>query len=116
VRDSIAWASRLRAPLVFVFVRRAAPAALGDPYRGRHDKRETLVGRRVLDAAVGAAAKAVLHASGEMIEGPPARRLLEFARLRAARLLIVGHRRRRWGRSIARRVLQGADRPVLVSA
>jgi nucleotide-binding universal stress UspA family protein len=114
-RASIAWAARLRAPLVFVHVRRSARPGLGEPYLRRHLERETLAARKALDAAMAVAAKAGVDASEEVIDGQPARRLLEFARLRGARLLVVGHRRRRWGRSIARRVLRGADVPVLVS-
>jgi nucleotide-binding universal stress UspA family protein len=55
-----------------------------------------------------------VEASGEQLAGRPARRLVEFARLRGARLVVMGSRRRRFGSSVSRRVIRGADRPVLV--
>ena len=46
--------------------------------------------------------------------GNPARRVVEFARLRGARLVVLGSRRSRLGRSVSRNVIRDADRPVLV--
>jgi nucleotide-binding universal stress UspA family protein len=42
--------------------------------------------------------------------------VVEFARLRGARLVVLGSRGRRIGRSMSRAVIRGADRPVLVAA
>jgi nucleotide-binding universal stress UspA family protein len=49
------------------------------------------------------------------VEGDAAGLVLEFARSRRARLLVVGSRRRRFGRSISRRVIRASDRPVVVA-
>jgi len=40
--------------------------------------------------------------------------VVEFARLRGARLVVLGSRRSRLGRSVSRNVIRDADRPVLV--
>jgi nucleotide-binding universal stress UspA family protein len=72
-------------------------------------------GRRALSNALAVAARAGVPATGEQLAGSPARRVLEFARLRCARLVVLGSRRRRLGRSVSRDVIRGADRPVLVA-
>jgi hypothetical protein len=51
--------------------------------------------RRALDLALRAAAHAGVAAAGEILEGSPRKRILEFARDRGARLVVVGRRRRR---------------------
>jgi nucleotide-binding universal stress UspA family protein len=62
------------------------------------------------------AERAGVAASGEVLEGRPARRLIEFAGLRAARLMVLSPRRRRWfRRSVSGRVLRAADRPVMTA-
>jgi nucleotide-binding universal stress UspA family protein len=71
--------------------------------------------KRALGAALAAAEGAGVTASGEELDGSPARRLLEFAHLRGARLVVLGSRRRRFGRSVSRSVIRAADRPVLVA-
>jgi nucleotide-binding universal stress UspA family protein len=72
-------------------------------------------GRRALDHALAIAERAGVGATGEELAGDPARRLVEFARLRGARLVVLGSRRRRLGRSVSRDVIRGADRPVVVA-
>jgi len=63
-----------------------------------------------------AADRAGVTASGEVLDGRPPPRLVEFADLRGARLLVVGPRRPwRFRRSISRKVQRDADRPVLVA-
>jgi nucleotide-binding universal stress UspA family protein len=104
------------APLVFVYVRRGPSAALGEPYYQRRLDTEMRTGRRVLARALAAAEREGVAATGEELAGNPARRVVEFARLRGARLVVLGSRRRRLGRSISRAVLKRADRPVLVAA
>jgi nucleotide-binding universal stress UspA family protein len=41
--------------------------------------------------------------------------VLEFARHRGARLVVLGSRRRWIGRSVSRAVIRAADRPVVVA-
>jgi nucleotide-binding universal stress UspA family protein len=72
-------------------------------------------GRRALNEAVAVAERMGVSASGEQLAGGPAQRVVEFARDRAAKLIVVGSRRRSLGRSVSRRVIRSADRPVLVA-
>jgi nucleotide-binding universal stress UspA family protein len=105
----------LAAPLVFVYVRRGPSSALGKPYYQRQLDREMRAGRRALDDALASAERAGVPATGEEIAGNPARRVVEFAHLRGARLVVLGSRRRRLGRSVSRDVIRSADRPVVVA-
>jgi nucleotide-binding universal stress UspA family protein len=114
-RTAISVARRLGAPVVFVYVRRGPSSALGEPYYQRRLDAEIAAAKRALGAALAAAKRAGVAASGEEIDGSPARRLVEFARLRGARLVVLGSRRRRFGRSVSRSVIRAADRPVLVA-
>jgi nucleotide-binding universal stress UspA family protein len=105
----------LAAPLVFVYVRRGPSSAVGRPYYQRRLDSEMRAGRGALDHALAIAERAGVRATGEELAGDPARRLVEFARLRGARLVVLGSRRRRLGRSVSRDVIRGADRPVVVA-
>jgi nucleotide-binding universal stress UspA family protein len=73
------------------------------------------IGRRALNDALALAEEAGVPAAGEKLEGHPARRVVEFARSRGARMVVLGSRRRRLRPSIARGVIRRADRPVLVA-
>jgi len=108
-------ARELAAPLVFVYVRRGPSAALGEPYYQRRLDAEMRGGGRALDDALALAARAGVPATGEQLAGRPARRVVELARLRGARLVVLGSRRRRLGRSVSRDVIRSADRPVIVA-
>jgi nucleotide-binding universal stress UspA family protein len=108
-------ARELAAPLVFVYVRRGPSAALGEPYYQRRLDAEMRAGRRALDDALALAERAGVPATGEQLAGSPARRVVEFARIRGARLVVLGSRRRRLGRSVSRDVIHSADRPVIVA-
>lgn len=114
-RTAISLARRLGAPLVFVYVRRGPSSSLGEPYYQRRLDAEMAAAKRALGAALAAAERAGVAASGEELDGSPARRVVEFARLRGARLVVLGSRRRRFGRSVSRSVIRAADRPVLVA-
>jgi len=106
----------LGAPLVFVYVRRGPWSGLGAPYYQRRLDAEVSAGGRALDRALAVAERAGVSASAEQLAGNPARRVVEFARLRGASLVVLGSRRRRLGRSVSRAVIRGGDRPVLVAA
>ena len=105
----------MNAPLVFVYVRRGPAGFLGTPVYQRRLTAATARARRVLDRALGAAARAGVAAEGEILEGPPRKRILEFARARGARLVVVGRRRRRFGRSVSCAVVRTARTPVVVA-
>jgi nucleotide-binding universal stress UspA family protein len=115
VRDGVRVADELEAPVVFVYVRRGPSAALGEPYYQRRLDAEMRIGDRAIAAGIAAARRAGVPASAEQLHGAPARRLKEFARLRDARFIVVGARRRWFGRSISRAVIRRADRPVMVA-
>ena len=115
VRDGVRLAGDLDVPIVFVYVRRGPSAALGEPYHQRRLDAEMRTGDRAIGAGLAAASQAGVPASGEQLHGTPARRLAEFARLRGARFIVVGTRRRWLGRSVSRAVIRRADRPVLVA-
>jgi nucleotide-binding universal stress UspA family protein len=109
-------AKRLGAPVVFVYVRDGPSSILGEPYYQRRLDAELANADRALDAALAAAERAGVAASREVLEGSAARRLVEFADLRAARLVVLGPRRRwRFRRSVSRGVLRAADRPVMLA-
>lgn len=108
-------ARELDAPLVFVNVRRGPWSGLGDPYHQRRLDAEMSAGRRALSEALAIAERAGVSATAEQLAGRPARRVVEFARLRGARLVVLGSRQRRLGRSVSRDVIRDADRPVLVA-
>jgi nucleotide-binding universal stress UspA family protein len=108
-------ALEIAAPVVFMYVRRGPSLALGRPYYQRRLDREVRIGRRALNEALALAERAGVPATGEELEGDPARRVVEFARGRGARMVVLGSRRRRLRPSIARRVIRKADRPVLVA-
>ena len=108
-------AREVAAPVVFVYVRRGPALALGRPYYQRRLDREMLIGGRALNDALALAERAGVPATGEELEGHPARRVVEFARSRGARMVVLGSRRRRLRPSISRRVIRKADSAVLVA-
>jgi nucleotide-binding universal stress UspA family protein len=87
----------------------------GEPYYQRRLDAAMAVGRRALGDALAVAEEAGVPATGELLEGSPARRVVEFARLRNARLVVLGSRRRPFGGSVSRRIIRFADRPVVVA-
>jgi nucleotide-binding universal stress UspA family protein len=114
VETALSLAGELRAPIVFVYVRRPV-GVLGAPVYQRRLTASMARGRRVLHKALEAAAAAGVNAEGEILEGPPQRRIADFARDRGARLVVVGSRRRKVGRSVSRGVARAAGRPVVVA-
>jgi nucleotide-binding universal stress UspA family protein len=116
VDEAVARAAELEAPLVFVFVRRGRLGFLGAPLYQRRLSKELERARRVLDRALAVASVAEVDAEGEILEGSPRRRILEFARDRGAQLVVVGSRRRRIRRSVAYALIRGSDLPVMVAA
>jgi nucleotide-binding universal stress UspA family protein len=115
VETAVRLGAEMDAPVVFVYVRRDPAAFLGAPFYQRRLSAAMAPARRVLDRAVRSAARAGVTASSEILEGSPRKRILEFARERGARLVVVGRRRRRLGRSVSCAVVRAAQRPVVVA-
>jgi nucleotide-binding universal stress UspA family protein len=91
-----------------------APPRLWGALLPASPRAEMHTGHRALDDALALAQRAGVPATGERPAGDPARRVAEFAGLRGARLVVLGSRRRRLGRSVSRDVIRAANRPVLV--
>jgi nucleotide-binding universal stress UspA family protein len=108
-------ARELDLPLIFVYVRRWPWGGLGAPYYQRRLDTEIATARRALGDALVAADEEGIAAEGAILEGRPARRVMEFARHRDAGLVVLGTRRRRFRRSVSRQVIRAADRPVVVA-
>jgi nucleotide-binding universal stress UspA family protein len=108
-------AVELNAPLTFVYVRRGPAGFLGTPVFERRLTRKMAEARRVIDHALRGAARAGVEAEGEILEGSPPKRIVEFARDRSARLIVIGSRRRWLGRSVSCAIVRGSRRPVLVA-
>jgi nucleotide-binding universal stress UspA family protein len=105
----------LGAPLVFAYVRRGPASFWGSPVYQRRLTAEMTRARRALDAALTSAERAGVDGEGEILEGKPRRRILEFAGDRGARLVVVGSRGRRFGRSVSTGVIRASERPVVVA-
>lgn len=108
-------AVELNAPLTFVYVRRGPAGFFGTPVFERRLTRKMAEARRVVDHALRGAARAGIEAEGEILEGSPRKRIVEFAGDRSARLIVVGSRRRWLGRSVSCAIVRAARRPVLVA-
>jgi nucleotide-binding universal stress UspA family protein len=115
VGEAVRLGLELDSPIVFVYVRRGPARFFGAPVYQRRLTEEMARARRVLDGALAVAASAGVQANAEVIEGSPRRRIPEFARDRQARLVVVGSRKRRLGRSVSNAVVRGAGRPVVVA-
>jgi nucleotide-binding universal stress UspA family protein len=119
VRQGTVLAREADASITLVYVRHAPLPVLGDPFYQRALNEELNRGRLVVaDAAVGVATAGV-EVETEILEGHAPDRIVDLARAREVDLIIVGSR----GRgslvgavlgSVSERVVQKADRPVLV--
>ena len=115
VNEAVRLADELEAPVVFVHVRRNPGGFLGTPFYERRLAAATARARDVLDEATAAAERAGVPAASEVLEGSPQRRIAEFARDRAARLIVVGSRRHKLGPGVSTGVIRTAGRPVIVT-
>jgi nucleotide-binding universal stress UspA family protein len=115
IDEAVSLAAELDAPLVFVHVRRGPAGAFGEPVYQRRLTKKMARARRVLDRALAVAAGAGVSAEAETLEGSAMRRIAEFARDRGARLVVVGSRKRKFGRSVSSGVVRAAERPVIVA-
>jgi nucleotide-binding universal stress UspA family protein len=108
-------AYELNAPLTFVYVRRGPAGFLGTPVFERRLARRMAEARRIIDGALRGAARAGVAAEGEILEGSPRKRIVEFAGDRSASLIVFGSRRGRLGRSVSSAIVRAAQTPVLVA-
>jgi nucleotide-binding universal stress UspA family protein len=115
VETAVRLGAAVGAPVLFVYVRRGPAGFLGAPSYQRRLTAAMARGRRVLARALLAAAWGGVAAEGEILEGSPRKRILEFARDRGARMVVLGRRRRRLGRSVSGAVVRAARRPVVVA-
>jgi nucleotide-binding universal stress UspA family protein len=115
VDTAVRLGAELDAPVIFLYVRRGPAGFFGAPLYQRGLTAAMTRARRVLDRALRSAARAGVAAEGEILEGSPRERILEFARDRGARLVVVGRRRRRIGRSVSQAVVRTARGPVVIA-
>jgi nucleotide-binding universal stress UspA family protein len=109
------------AKLVAVYVRRAPPAVLGEPFYQRSLTADSRQACETSTLAVARAKEAGVDVDVEVLEGNPSERILELARLRDVDLIVVGSRGLSTMAgllvgSVSRHVVHNADRPVLVAA
>jgi nucleotide-binding universal stress UspA family protein len=115
VDAAVRLAVELHAALTFVYVRRGPPGFLGTPVFQRRLTAKMSQAHRVLARALRAAARAGVEADGEILEGSPRKRILEFASDRGARLIVVGSRRHKFSRSVSCSIVRAANRPIVVA-
>jgi nucleotide-binding universal stress UspA family protein len=115
VDAAVRLAVELNADLTFAYVRHGPPGLFGTPIFERRLTAKMERARRVLDRALRTAARAGVNAEAEILEGSPEKRITEFADDRGARLVVVGSRRRKFGRSVSGRIVRAANRPVVVA-
>jgi nucleotide-binding universal stress UspA family protein len=103
-----------------VYVRHAPPPILGDPYYQRSLSQELLRARVAMTDAEALAASMGVAIEPEILEGQPARCVLDLAEARRAGLIVVGSR----GRgaiagtllgSVSAEIVHKARQPVLVA-
>jgi nucleotide-binding universal stress UspA family protein len=109
------------AAVTIVYVRKTPRPVLGDPFYQRALTAELRRANETVTVAAAVAHSMGVEAETEVLEGDPAGRILELARLRDVDLMVVGSR----GLgpiagallgSVSRGVVHRADRPVLVAA
>jgi nucleotide-binding universal stress UspA family protein len=115
IGEAVRLAGELDAPIAFVYVRRGLAGFFGAPVYQRRLTKQMARARRVLGRALAVANSAGVPAEGEILEGSPRRRISEFARDRAARLIVVGSRGRNLRQSVSTGVIRAAERPVIVA-
>lgn len=109
------------AAVTVLYVRHTPLPVLGDPFYQRALSAELRRANETVAIAAGVAHSMGVEVETEVLEGDPAGRILELARLRDVDLIVVGSRG--LGRiagallgSVSQDVVQRSDRPVLVAA
>jgi nucleotide-binding universal stress UspA family protein len=120
ISQGIELARSTGAKLVVAYARHAPLPVLGEPVYQRSLSRELRLAQETTALAATRACGAGVDVEIEVVEGDPAERILELARVRDVDLIVVGSRG--LGTlagtllgSVSREVLRHADRPVLVA-
>jgi nucleotide-binding universal stress UspA family protein len=120
VSQAIELARSTGAKLVVAYARHAPLPVLGEPVYQRSLSRELRLAQETTALAATRACGAGVEVEVEVVEGNPAERILELARVRDVDLIVVGSRG--LGTlagtllgSVSHEILRHADRPVLVA-
>lgn len=120
VDEAISLARSSGARLVVAYVRHAPLPVLGEPVYQRSLSRELRTAQEATALATTKACGVGVEVEVEILEGNPAARILDLARIRDVDLIVVGSRG--LGTlagallgSVSREVVHRADRPVLVA-
>ena len=121
LEEAVELAAAARAKLTVVYVRPSPLPVLGEPVYQRSLSAELSRADETVTIATGVARTAGVEAEAEVLEGAPAKRIVELARLRDVDLIVVGSRGLGTVAgtllgSVSREVLHHADRPGLVAA
>ena len=119
VDEGLELAAQTAARVLIVAVRRPPVPVFGDPYWQRAVTDELAKLRPAVKAALADAEARGVPAEYDILEGEPAERIVELARSRDVDLIVIGSRglgavSSVLRGSVSKRVLQDADRPVLV--
>jgi len=119
--EAVELAAAAGAKLTVVYVRHAPLPVLGEPVYQRSLSLELRHANETVAIAIGLAHTAGVEAEAEVLEGDPAKLIVELARLLDVDLIVVGSRGLGTVAgallgSVSRDVLHHADRPVLVAA
>jgi len=114
--EAVALAVATGARVVFLHVQ---PSIDSSHYQPGEVSEQTDESHIVLDRALAKALQAGVEAEAEIVEGNPAREIVDAAKLRGADVIVVGSRglgkiSSMFLGSVSREVLSEADRPVLV--
>ena len=117
VEYGLDFARSSHASATVVYVRRAPRPLVGERFYERETSEEP---RKAADHALKVAGELGVETDVEIVEGDPATRIIELARLREADLIVLGSRNRgplaaALLGSVSRDVVSRADRPVLVA-
>ena len=120
VSQAIELARSTGAKLVIAYVRHAPLPVLGEPIYQRSLSIELRLAQETTALAAARACGAGVDVEIEVVEGNPAERILELARVRDVDLIVVGSRElgalpRMVLGSVSREIVRHADRPVLVA-
>ena len=120
VEEGIRLAKTLGAGVTFVAVAHAPLPLLGDPYYQRALSENLAVMRSALAKAIPYAEERHVQSETELLEGSPAKAILDLARSRGVDLIVVGSRglgavKGALLGSVSLEIVHHADRPVLVA-
>ena len=90
--EAVELAAAAGAKLTVVYVRHAPLPVLGEPVYQRSLSAELQHANETVAIATGVAHTAGVEAEAEVLEGDPAKQIVEFARLRDVDLIVVGSR------------------------